>query len=189
MVSPGNSLENRQTEFQVGRSRVSLGTTAINLKPYKGKQPFTIKTPQGEPVAQINPGDPLGSMHVSRQASFLRKLSPIEKIQTATSDILSLFTAIDQPEQSNLSSKQQETLSRARSATIIGISHLTRLLRRKTGLPTWKLDVLPEAVQNLHRLDSQAVSDKFGGGRKVKHGDIEMLVITPTQRQMLIATA
>ena len=126
-------------------------------------------------------------MHVSRQSSFLRKLSPLERIQAVTGDILSLFTAIDQPEQSGLNSKQQETLSGARSATIIGISHLTRLFSRKTGLPTWKLDVLPEAAQKLHQFDSQAVSDKFGGGRKVKPKDIEMLVITPDQRQMLAA--
>jgi len=189
LFSPENSLEKRQMAFQVGRSRVSLGTCSMRLREYKGEQPFTVKTPEGEPVTQINPGDPLGSMHVSRQASFLCKLPPLGKIQAVTGDILSLFKAIDQPEQFDLSSKQQETLNRAKSATIIGISHLTRLLRRKTGLPTWKLNVLPEAIQKLHRLDSQAVSDQFGGGRKVKRGDIEMLVITPAQRQMLAATA
>lgn len=179
----------RQRHFQVGRSGVSLGTSSIHLKDYKGEQPFTIKTPQGESVTQINPGDPLGSVHVSRQAGFLKELTPLEKVNAVTDDLLALFSAIEETGLTDIPVKAQQTLEKAKSATIIGISHLVRLFRRKTGLHTWGLDILPEAVQNLHQFDSQAVSDRFGGGRKVKPRDIEMLVITPEQRQMLVATA
>ncbi|MFH1705986.1 MAG: hypothetical protein ABH867_03715, partial [Patescibacteria group bacterium] len=81
----------------------------------------------------------------------------------------------------------QAILTAAQSAVIVGISHLVPLFRRKTGLPFWKLDTLPEAVQQFHRLDSQLVSDKFGGKRKVKPEDVEMMVLTPEMRRQLVA--
>lgn len=76
----------------------------------------------------------------------------------------------------------------ARSAVIVGISHLVPIFRRRTGLPSWKLDVLPLAIQQFHRLDSQAVSNQFGGKRRVGVDDIEIMVITPEMRRQLVAT-
>ena len=178
--------QERQRELNIRGSSISFGAASISLIKHKGEQPFIIKTSEGEPLAQVNPEDNLGSMHISHQVKHFRRLSSTEKIRAIISDTLSLLTAIDESKNpNNFSDKQQKTLQRAQSATIIGISHLTRLFARKTGFPTWKLDMLPRAFKFLHRLDSQAVSRKFGGTRKVEEEDIEMLVITPDQRQML----
>lgn len=178
----------RTRNLEIGKGSVSLGTTCIKLTTYKGEQPFVVKTPQGEAIAEINPGDQLGHLHVSHQAAFMRDLTPLEKSQRIIEDFIDLFKFVDQSEGFGLDQKQQETVNRARNATLIGISHLVRLFRRKTGLPTWKLDVLPELVQRFHQHDSQAVSKAFGGTRKVKTEDVEMMVITPAMRQQLVAT-
>ena len=81
----------RSRELQVGKHSVSLGTTAIKLATYKGEQPFLIKTPQGEPITQINPGDQLGHLHVFHQAALMRNLSPLEKAEQITGDFIELF--------------------------------------------------------------------------------------------------
>ncbi len=180
-------LSQRSRELQIGKNSVSLGTTAIKLATYRGEQPFLVKTPQGESIAQINPGDQLGHLHVSHQASLMRGLSPLEKAEQITQDFIELFKAVNNGGV-NLDTKQQEVLAKAQNATLIGISHLVRLFRRKTGLPTWKLDVLPELVQKFHQHDSQAVSRAFGGSRKVRPNDVEMMVVTPEMRRQLVAT-
>lgn len=179
------SLE-RPRELQVAKNSVSLGTTAIKLATYQGEQPFVVKSPQGEPIAQINPGDQLGHLHVSHQASFMRGLSVIEKTRQITGDFIDLLKIITTGE-ANLKTEQQDVLAKAQTATLIGISHLVPLFRLKTGLPTWKLDVLPELIQRFHQHDSQAVSTAFGGTRKVKPTDVEMMVVTPAMRQQLVA--
>ena len=174
-------------ELRVGKHSVGLGTTAIKLTTYKGEQPFVIKTPQGEPITQINPGDQLGHLHVSHQAALMRGLSPLEKAEQITQDFIGLFKIIDKGDNLNLSDKQCEVLTKAQNSTLIGISHLVRLFRRKTGLPTWQLNILPKLVQKFHQHDSQAVSKAFGGTRKVQLTDVEMMVITPAIRQKLVA--
>ncbi|MBU1499935.1 hypothetical protein KKE48_03650 [Patescibacteria group bacterium] len=181
-------ITRKSQAIKISRTSVGLGTTCIKLTTYKGEQPFVIKTPQGEPIAQINPGDQLGHLHVSHQAAFMRDLTPLAKSQRIIEDFIDLFKFIDQGRNFGLDQKQQETINRASNATLIGISHLVRLFRRRTGLPTWKLDVLPELVQKFHQHDSQAVSKAFGGSRKVKSSDVEMMVITPAMRQQLVAT-
>lgn len=178
----------RTRELEISQHAVGLGTTSIKLTTYKGEQPFVIKTPQGEAITEVIPGDPLAFMHVSHQAKFLHDLAPMEKVQQITGDFFDLLTAITQSDNLSLNDQQIQTMTKAKSATIIGISHLVRLFGRKTGLPTWKLDVLPELVQKFHQHDSQAVSRAFGGTRKVKPNDVEMMVITPQMRQQLIAT-
>ncbi|MBU2051658.1 hypothetical protein KKH13_00445 [Patescibacteria group bacterium] len=178
----------RTRDLEISRGSVGLGTTCIKLTTYQGKQPFVIKTPQGEPIAEINPGDQLGHLHVSHQAAFMRDLTPLEKSQKIIEDFIDLFRFVDQAEVLGLDQKQQETIDRARSATLIGISHLVRLFRHRTGLPTWKLDVLPELVQQFHQHDSQAVSSAFGGTRKVKSSDMEMMIVTPGMRQQLVTS-
>jgi len=171
----------------VGQNGVGLGTAAVKLATFRGQEPYVIKTPEGEGVAQINPGDPIGHIHLSHQASLIRQLSPMEKVSIMTEDLLGLFSAIDQPIEAELKPQQQEVLARAKGATVIGISHLVRLFSRKTGLPTWKLDVLPELVQRFHQHDSQVVSKAFGGSRKVRIEDVEMMVLTPAMRRQLVA--
>lgn len=166
-----------------------MGTTSLNLAKYYGHEPFIIKTSQGEPVAEIQPESPLAFLHLNRQKEALRQMSPLERIQTMTKDLKEVFGLIDnQGLFNNLKPEQQAVLTAAQSAVIVGISHLVPLFRRRTGLPFWKLDVLPQAVQQLHRLDSQAVSNQFGGKREVKVEDVEMMVITPQMRQQLAAT-
>ena len=182
-----NALQERKRELVVDQSGVGLGTAAVKLATFRGQEPYVIKTPKGEGVAQINPGDPIGHIHLSHQASLIRQLSPMEKVSVMTEDLLGLFSAIDQPTEGELKLQQQEVLVRAKEATVIGISHLVRLFSRKTGLPTWKLDILPELVQRFHQHDSQAVSKAFGGSRKVRPADVEMMVITPKMRQQLVA--
>ncbi|PIR92562.1 hypothetical protein COU01_01060, partial [Candidatus Falkowbacteria bacterium CG10_big_fil_rev_8_21_14_0_10_44_15] len=125
------SLE-RSRELQIGKNSVSLGTTAIKLATYQGKEPFMVRTPQGEPLAQINPGDQLGHLHVSHQAAQMRGLSPLEKAEQITGDFIELFRAVNNGG-ANLDTKQQEVLAKAQNATLIGISHLVRLFRRRTG--------------------------------------------------------
>ena len=180
----GEISPERSRELHVGKNSVSLGITAIKLAIYQGKEPFMVRTLQGEPIAQINPGDQLGHLHVSHQAALMRGLSPLQKAEQITSDFIELFRAVNDGG-ANLDTKQQEVLAKAQNATLIGISHLVRLFRRRTGLPTWKLDVLPELVQKFHQHDSQAVSQAFGGTRKVKPNDVEMMIITPQMRQQL----
>ena len=184
----GENLEQeRKRELVVGQNGVGLGTAAVKVATFRGQEPYVIKSPKGEGVAQINPGDPIGHIHLSHQASLIRQLSPMEKVSAMTEDLLALFSAIDKPIEESLEPQQQETLTRAKKATIIGISHLVRLFSRKTGLPTWKLDVLPELVQKFHQHDSQAVSKAFGGSRKVRPADVEMMVLTPEMRRQLVA--
>ncbi|MBU1322957.1 hypothetical protein KKE75_02775 [Patescibacteria group bacterium] len=184
----GENLEQeRKRELVVDQNGVGLGTAAVKLATFRGQEPYVIKSPKGEGVAQINPGDPIGHIHLSHQASLIRQLSPMEKVSAMTEDLLALFSAIDKPIEESLEPQQQETLTRAKKATIIGISHLVRLFSRKTGLPTWKLDVLPELVQKFHQHDSQAVSKAFGGSRKVRPADVEMMVLTPEMRRQLVA--
>lgn len=180
--------QERTRELEISQHAIGLGTTSIKLTAYKGEQPFVIKTPQGETITEVRPGNPLAFMHVSHQAKFLHDLAPMEKVQQITNDFIDLLRAVENNEFSDLNEKQQKTMNRAQSATIIGISHLVRLFGRKTGLPTWKLGVLPELVQRFHQHDSQAVSRAFGGTRKVKTEDVEMMVITPAMRQQLVAT-
>ena len=102
---------------------------------------------------------------------------------------LLLLRAVNNDQPLGLNESQQRTIARARQATIIGISHLVTLFGQKTGLPTWKLDVLPELVQRFHQHDSQAVSNAFGGTSKVKPENVGMMVITPQMRQKLATTA
>ena len=187
VIAGEKKSQERKRELVVGQNGIGLGTAAVKLATFRGQEPYVIKTPKGEGVAQINPGDPIGHIHLSHQASLIRQLSPMEKVSIMTEDLLGLFSAIDQPIECSLEPQQQETLKRAKEATVIGISHLVRLFSRKTGLPTWKLDVLPELVQKFHQHDSQAVSKAFGGSRKVRIEDVEMMVLTPAMRQWLVA--
>ena len=186
-VITGEKSAERSRELRIGKNSVSLGTTAIKLATYKGEQPFVVRTPRGEPMVQINPDDQLGHLHVSHQAALMRGLSPLQKAEQITQDFIDLFRAVDQSIGSGFDAKQQAVLARAQTATLIGISHLVRMFRHRTGLPTWKLDVLPDLVQKFHQHDSQAVSKAFGGTRKVKPSDVEMMVITPGMRQVLVA--
>ena len=39
--------------------KIRLGTVSLNLAKFRGQEPFTVKSPQGEPVAEIQPGSPL----------------------------------------------------------------------------------------------------------------------------------
>jgi len=177
--------ENR-SNFSINKHNLSLGTVSINLNRYHGQEPFVVRTTKGEPVIEIQSGNPLAFLHLNRQSAKLRQMSPLERIQTMTKNLKEVFGLIDNPELFNdLKPEQQAVLTAAQSAVIIGISHLVPLFRRRTGLPFWKLDVLPQAVQQLHRLDSQAVSNQFGGHRQVRVEDVEMMVITPQMRQQL----
>lgn len=188
-ISKDIKEESMKAGITIDKQRLGLGTVSLNLIRYKGREPFAVKTPQGEPVAEIQPGSPLAFLHLNRQPGALRQMSPLERIQTMTKDLKEVFGLIDNPELfNNLKPEQQAVLTAAQSAVIVGISHLVPLFRRRTGLPFWKLDVLPQAVQQLHRLDSQAVSNQFGGHREVKVEDVEMMVITPQMRQQLAAT-
>ena len=117
----------------------------------------------------------------------MRQLTPLERIQTMAQDLKKVFSLIDNPTSfDGLKPEQQAVLTAAKSAVIVGISHLVPIFHRITNFPTWKLDVLPKAVQEFHRFDSQAVSDQFGGKRQVKTEDIEMTVITPQMRRQLV---
>ena len=190
VLTPGalksmSELGERPRELRVGRNSIGLGSSSIHLGTFRGETPYVIKSPQGDTLTQVNPGDTLGSIHVTSQANLLRNLSPLEKVNQITEDFMDLLKALDFGTP-GLNDLQQKTINRAKSATIIGISHLVRLFGRKTGLPTWKLDVLPELVQRFHQHDSQAVSKAFGGTRKVKSSDVEMMVITPSMRQQLV---
>ena len=190
VLAPGilkslTELGERPRELRVGRNSIGLGSSSIHLGTFRGETPYVIKSPQGDTLTQVNPGDTLGSIHVTSQANLLRNLSPLEKVNQITEDFMDLLKALDFGTP-GLNDLQQKTINRAKSATIIGISHLVRLFGRKTGLPTWKLDVLPELVQRFHQHDSQAVSKAFGGTRKVKSSDVEMMVITPAIRQQLV---
>lgn len=188
LATQHESLASRPQDLRVGLDKLILGTASLRLSIYRGQEPFTIKTPDGQPVAEIQPGDPLAALHVSHQAARFRRLSPLEKAHAIVADVTQLLSAIDQTDPQTLNPDQQTTLAKAKDATIIGISHLVRLFRRQTGLPTWKLDVLPPLLQRFHALDSQAVSNQFGGKRKVRPNDIEMLVIAPHQRRQLLAS-
>ena len=188
LLVSNKELPERLKGLQISYPQLSFGSASICLSLYRGQEPFAIKTPDGEPVAEIQPGAPLAALHVSHQAARFRNLSPLEKASAITKDTLALLSAIDQTDPQTLEPKQRETLARAQNATIIGISHLVRLFRRQTGLPTWKLDVLPEVLQRFHAFDSQVVSNQFGGKRKVKPQDVEMLVITPSQRRQLVVS-
>ena len=178
----------RSKELHIGKRDISFGTASLRLSTYRGTEPFVVKSPSGESVAEIQPGDPIAALHVSHQAAQLRGLSPLEKVHAIIDDMTHLFATIDQTDPNSLDEKQRQTLETAQDATILGISHLVRLFRRATGLPTWKLDVLPEILQRFHTLDSQLVSNQFGGRRRVKPEDVEMLVITPSQRHQLTAS-
>ena len=172
--------------FSVDKNHINFGTVSLKVTKFKGQEPFVIKTPQGEPMTEIKPESPLAFLHLNRQAARLKQMSPLERIHTMTQDLKKAFALIDEDGQFNgLNPNQQAILTAARSAVIVGISHLVPIFRRKTGLPFWRLDVLPPAIQQLHRLDSQAVSNQFGGKRKVKLEDIEMMVITPQMRRVL----
>jgi len=174
--------------ISIHKNGIAFGTVSLNLTQFKGRAPFVVKTSTGEPVAEIQSGSPLAFLHLNRQASTLRQMSPLERIQTMTKDLKAAFGLIDnQTLFEGLKPEQQAVLTAARSAVIVGISHLVPLFRRKTELPVWKLDVLPQAVQQLHRLDSQAESNQFGGHRQVRVEDVEMMVITPQMRQQLAA--
>ena len=191
VLAPGilkslTELGERPRELRVGRNSIGLGSSSIHLGTFRGETPYVIKSPQGDTLTQVNPGDTLGSVHVSSQANLLRNLPPLEKVEQITNDFIDLLRVVDSGELPDLNEKQRNTLAKSKSATIIGISHLVRLFGRKTGLPTWKLDVLPELVQRFHQHDSQAVSKAFGGTRKVKSSDVEMMVITPAIRQQLV---
>ena len=193
VLAPGilkslTELDERPRNLWVGRNQIGLGSSSIHLGTYKEEMPYVIKSPAGDSLAQINPGDTLGSIHVSGQANLLKNLSPLEKIEQITEDFIDLLKAVDGGGSSDFNEAQQKTLAKAGSATFIGISHLVRLFGRKTGLPTWKLDVLPELVQKFHQHDSQVVSRTFGGTRKVKPSDVEMMVVTPEIRRQLVAT-
>lgn len=182
-------LSGRTNSFSFTKKGVAFGTVALNLAQFKGRETFVVKTSTGGPVTEVQPGNPLAFLHLNRQSVTLRQMSPLERIQTMTKDLKASFGLIDnQTLFDGLKPEQQAVLTAARSAVIVGISHLVPLFRRRTGLPFWKLDVLPQAVQQLHRFDSQAVSNQFGGKRQVKVEDIEMTVITPQMRQQLIAT-
>ena len=175
--------------FSISKGNLNFGTVSLNLAKYRGSEPFIVNTPQGEPVAEIQPGSPLAFLHLNREKNVLRQMSPLERIQTMIQDMKNIFVLMDSEELLNsLKPEQQAVLTAAQSAVIVGISHLVPLFRRRTGLPFWKLDVLPQAVQQLHRLDSQAVSNQFGGKREVKVEDVEMMIITPQMRQQLVAT-
>lgn len=169
-------------------SPIIVGASVINIAHYHGKEPFLVKRPSGEPLIEIQPESPLAFLHLNQQAGELRKMSPLEKVQTMARSLIDLFGLIDNQDLfKSFNPKQQAVLTAARSAVIVGISHLVPIFRRRTGLPFWKLDVLPQAIQQLHRLDSQAVSNQFGGHRQVRVEDVEMMVITPQMRQQLAA--
>ena len=187
-INKTESLSPPFKEIHISKRGMSFGTTSLKLSTYRGQEPFVIKTPDGQPVTKIQPGEPLAALHVSHQASRFRGLPPLEKAHAIVDDVTQLLSAIDHTDPQTLTPDQQPALTQAKDATIIGISHLVRLFRRQTGLPTWKLDVLPPLLQRFHALDSQAVSNQFGGKRKVRPDDVEMLVITPFQRRQLVAS-
>ncbi|MCX6817034.1 MAG: hypothetical protein NTZ93_04155 [Candidatus Beckwithbacteria bacterium] len=175
-------------ETKIGKRGISLGAVGINLTKFSGQEPYGIKNSQGEQLAEIKPQDSLAFIHVNRESKELSKMSPLERVQKIKQDLIGLFGLMDNEELFNgLKPEQQAVLTAAQSAVIVGISHLVPMFRRKTGLPFWKLDVLPQAVQQFHCLDSQMVSDKFGGSRKVKPEDVEMMVLTPEMRRKLVA--
>lgn len=181
-------LGERPRNLWVGKNQLGLGSSSIHLGTYHGETPYLIKSPQGEVLTHINPGDQVGSVHVASQAGRLRELSPLEKVEQITRDFIDLLKAIENGGNVDLTERQQKTIDKARTATFVGISHLVRIFGRRTGLPTWKLDALPPLVQRFHQHDSQAVSRAFGGSRKVKASDVEMMVITPEMRRQLVAT-
>jgi len=181
------SAENKDSSknIKIGKKEICLGSAVIKLTDYKNKEPYTILSSEREPFIQINPGDQIGYIHISSQAHKMHNLSPFEKTEQITNDFFGLLRIIDSGIE-GLNSQEQAVVDRAKDATLIGISHLVRLVRRKTGLPTWKLDILPDSIQRFHQYDSQAVSNAFGGTRKVKPQDVEMMVITPQMRQALV---
>ncbi|MFH0942712.1 MAG: hypothetical protein V1810_00915 [Candidatus Beckwithbacteria bacterium] len=181
--------EYNKREVKMGKRNINLGTASINLIKFSGQEPYRIKNSQGEQLVEIQPQDNLAFIHLNRQQRELSKISPLEKVQRMKQDLIGLFGLLDNDEFLNsLKLDQQATLREVRTAVIVGISHLVPLFRRKTGLPFWKLSILPEAVQKFHCLDSQAVSNRFGGTRKVKPEDVEMMVLTPETRRQLVAS-
>lgn len=195
--SGGGLMSSENLSEKIGKSRdenlyikgnqIGFGTVSLRLRKYSGPEQFLVRTAHGEPVVEIQPGSSLASLHLNRGAKTLRRMTPLERIQTMTGDLKKVFALIDSDSTlDNLSPDHQEVLKTAKSAVIIGISHLVPVFRRMTGLPFWNLSVLPEAIQQFFRLDSQAVSDMFGGKRQIKAEDIEMILVTPAMRQALV---
>lgn len=180
--------EKKELSFNKNKSQIIFGSVTINLRKYLGQEPYVIKTPQGEAVVEVQPQAPLAFIHLNRQRKELRQMSALEKIQKMKRDLITVFGLMDNEALLNsLKPEQQAVLTAIQSAVMVGISHLVPFFRHRTGLPAWKLDVLPQAVQQLHRLDSQMVSDKFGGKRQVRVEDVEMMVLTPEMRRGPVA--
>jgi len=171
-----------------GKNSLSFGAAKIKFGRNRKQEQYSIKNGNGATVAKINPQDNLGFIHLASESGELKKQPPITRIGTMIQDLKQLILFIDSSDLRLFSKgEQQKILSEAKQTTLIGISHLVRLFRRQTGLPTWKLDVLPPLLQRFHAYDSQMVSNRFGGTRKVRPEDVEMMVITPQMRRELVA--
>lgn len=132
----------------------------------------------------MRPGDKILTLHVNQKDDKYTQLEPIARAKKIKGDFQNLCKLLENPQDFDLSEEQITQVKALNKAPIIGVSHLVRLITAK-GLPTWTIDILPNVFKKFHKLDSQTVSNQFGGQRKVKTDDIGVMFLPAEMRGLV----
>jgi hypothetical protein len=132
----------------------------------------------------VRPGDKILTLHVNQKDDKYPNLEPIARAKAIKRDFQNLCKLLESPQDFDLNADQVTQVQALSKAPIIGVSHLVRLITAK-GLPTWTIDMLPNIFKRFHRLDSQTVSNQFGGKRKVETADIGVMFLPAHMRGLV----
>ncbi len=172
--------------IEVKPNRIQYGSVVANVFVYRGSKPFRVEGEGLDGPQVVRSGDKFLALHVNQNGTDneYSKLEPIARAKKIKRDFQAMCNLLDHPREYGLSEEQVASVEALSRAPIIGVSHLVRLIAAK-GLPTWNIDVLPKMLRAFHRVDSQLVSQQFGGSRKVKTADIGVMYLPAEMRKMV----
>lgn len=188
MMSVGKEEQKHVIEkpIEVTANKLRVGAVVANVFVYYGSKPYIV---EGNGMAQatvVRKGDKILTLHVNHtdKDDKLKKLDPIARSKAIKRDFQGLCNLLETPNKYGLTEDQIGYVKALDKAPIIGVSHLVRLITTK-GLPAWTINSLPRVLQQFHTLDSQAVSNQFGGNRKVDKKDIGVMFLPANMRSLV----
>jgi len=172
-------------KIKISDSQLRVGSVSANIFIYKGQKQYTVTGLGLDQPYIIKPNDKFLALHVNQKGEKYTDMDALSRVRVIKNDFKQLCELLDNPKKFGLSNEQNKQIESLQEAPMIGVSHLVRLIATKK-LPTWDIQVLPKAIQRFHTLDSQIVSNLFGGKRKVNINDIGVMFLPSYLRPQIV---
>lgn len=146
---------------------------AITFYPtrYAGPTPYEVKTPSGESLGVINPGDICLDIHVEGNRERYEGMQPMQKIYEFGTELRDACEVIDRL-------GKTEQFKRFANVPIVGVSPLARVIRRLDSDAVWQLS-LPPTVEKTYLDAARGVSAAFGGEEGAKEKGVYITCFKP----------